>query len=114
MIQCIINIFTDFPAVRASEVNSGRHCHPGNGWSNRVARTRACLCGAALRSGRDWQFRTRNLTYRYRHEAERNLEKRRVAIMKSKSFQKLQRRGPGLALHSSNHCMARAANFAWR
>ena len=34
--------------------------------------------------------------------------------MKKQSFQKLQRRSPGLALHSSNHCMARAANFAWR
>ena len=53
-------------------------------------------------------------TYRYWHEAERNLEKRRVANMKKQSFQKLQRRAPGLALHSSNHCMARAANFAWR
>ena len=34
--------------------------------------------------------------------------------MKKQSFQKLQRRSASLALHSSNHCMARAANFAWR
>ena len=34
--------------------------------------------------------------------------------MKKQSFQKLQRRSASLALHCSNHCLARAANFAWK
>ncbi len=35
-------------------------------------------------------------------------------MSKTQSFQKLQVRQASLALHSSNHAVSRAANFAWR